>query len=294
MRWTPGGESGNIEDRRGSGGIGPVHVGLGGTVILIVLSLIFGRDFVSDNVNPNPYSAGGSAAGSIGSGGPNGPGAPVSESPEEAKEVQFVSFVLDTAEATWAKVLPATTGTPWRNAKLVLFRDATQTGCGVGQTAMGPFYCPVDQKLYIDLAFFDELRSRFGAPGEFAQAYVLTHELGHHVQHLLGIDAAVRRAQQRDPSAANDLSVRLELQADCFAGVWGHATQGEGILEPGDLESGLNAAAAVGDDRIERQTTGHVNTDTFTHGSSAQRVQWFRRGFDSGQPKDCDTFNGAI
>ncbi len=294
MRWTPGGESGNIEDRRGSGGIGPVHVGLGGTVILIVLSLIFGRDFVSDNVNPNPYSAGGSAAGSVGSGGPNGPGVPINESPEEAKEVQFVSFVLDTAEATWAKVLPATTGTPWRNAKLVLFRDATQTGCGVGQTAMGPFYCPVDQKLYIDLAFFDELRSRFGAPGEFAQAYVLTHELGHHVQHLLGIDAAVRRAQQRDPSAANDLSVRLELQADCFAGVWGHATQGEGILESGDLESGLNAAAAVGDDRIERQTTGHVNTDTFTHGSSAQRVQWFRRGFDSGQPKDCDTFNGAI
>jgi predicted metalloprotease len=294
MRWTPGGESGNIEDRRGSGGIGPVHVGLGGTVILIVLSLIFGRDFVSDNVNPNPYSAGGGAAGSLGPGGPNGPRAPVNESPEEAKEVQFVSFVLDTAEATWAKILPATTGTAWRNAKLVLFRDATQTACGVGQTAMGPFYCPVDQKLYIDLAFFDELRSRFGAPGEFAQAYVLTHELGHHVQHLLGIDAAVRRAQQRDPSAVNDLSVRLELQADCFAGVWGNATRGEGILEAGDLESGLNAAAAVGDDRIQRQTTGHVNTDTFTHGSSAQRVQWFRRGFDSGQPKDCDTFNGAI
>jgi len=294
MRWTPGGESGNIEDRRGSGGIGPVHVGLGGTVILIVLSLIFGRDFVSDNVNPNPYSAGGSAAGSLGPGGPNGPGAPVNESPGETKEVQFVSFVLDTAEATWAKILPATTGTAWRNAKLVLFRDATQTGCGVGETAMGPFYCPIDQKLYIDLAFFDELRSRFGAPGEFAQAYVLTHELGHHVQHLLGIDAAVRRAQQRDPSAANDLSVRLELQADCFAGVWGNATRGEGILEAGDLESGLNAAAAVGDDRIQRQTTGHVNTDTFTHGSSAQRVQWFRRGFDSGQPKDCDTFNGAI
>jgi len=294
MRWTPGGESGNIEDRRGSGGIGPVHVGLGGAVVLIVLSLIFGRDFVSDSVNPNPYSAGSSAAGSVGPGGPGGPGAPVNQSPEEAKEVQFVSFVLDTAEATWAKVLPATTGTPWRDAKLVLFRNATQTGCGVGQTAMGPFYCPVDQKLYIDLAFFDELRSRFGAPGEFAQAYVLTHELGHHVQHLLGIDASVRRAQQRDPSAANDLSVRLELQADCFAGVWGHATQGEGILEPGDLESGLNAAAAVGDDRIERQATVHVNTDTFTHGSSEQRVHWFRRGFDSGQPKDCDTFNGEI
>jgi len=294
MRWTPGGESGNIEDRRGSGGIGPVHVGIGGTVILIVLSLIFGRDFVSDNTNPNPYSAGGTAAGSLGPGGPGGPGAPVNESPEEAREVQFVSFVLDTAEATWAKILPATTGTQWQPTKLVLFRDATATGGGVGQTAMGPFYCPVDQKLYIDLAFYDELRSRFGAPGEFAQAYVLAHELGHHVQHLLGIDASVRRAQQRDPSAANDLSVRLELQADCFAGVWGHESQGEGILEPGDLESGLNAAAAVGDDRIQGATTGHVNTDTFTHGSSAQRVYWFKRGFASGEPKDCDTFNGAI
>jgi uncharacterized protein len=282
MRWTPGGESGNIEDRRGSGGIGPVHIGLGGAVVLIVLSLIFGRDFISDSANPNPYAAGGSAAGSVGPAGPGGPGAPVNESPAEAKEVQFVSFVLDTAEATWAKLLPATTGVPWRNAKLVLFRNATQTACGVGQTAMGPFYCPVDQKLYIDLAFYDELRTRFGAPGEFAQAYVLAHELGHHVQHLLGIDQEVRRAQQRNPAAANDLSVRLELQADCFAGVWGHATQGEGILEPGDLESGLNAAASVGDDRIQRETTGHINTDTF------------KRGFASGQPKDCDTFSGAI
>lgn len=297
MRWTPGGESGNIEDRRGSGGIGPVHVGIGGTIILLVLSLIFGRDFVSDTENPNPYAAGGSAAGSVGPanpGGPGGPGAPVNESPAEAREVQFVSFVLDTAEATWAKLLPAATGVRWRNAKLVLFRDATATGCGVGQTAMGPFYCPVDQKLYIDLAFYDELRTRFGAPGEFAQAYVLAHELGHHVQHLLGIDQEVRRAQQQNPSAANELSVRLELQADCFAGVWGHATQGEGILEPGDLESGLNAAASVGDDRIQRETTGHINTDTFTHGSSAQRVYWFKRGFASGQPKDCDTFSGAI
>lgn len=294
MRWTPGGESGNIEDRRGSSGIGPVHIGIGGTVVLLVLSLIFGRDFVSDSENPNPYAAGGSAAGSLGPAGPGGPGASVNESPEEAREVQFVSFVLDTAEATWAQLLPATTGVPWRNAKLVLFRDATQTGCGVGQTAMGPFYCPVDQKLYIDLAFYDELRTRFGAPGEFAQAYVLAHELGHHVQHLLGIDQEVRRAQQRNPSTANDLSVRLELQADCFAGVWGHATQGEGILEPGDLESGLNAAASVGDDRIQRATTGHVNTDTFTHGSSAQRVYWFKRGFASGQPKDCDTFGGSI
>jgi predicted metalloprotease len=283
MRWTPGGESRDIEDRRGSGGIGPVHVGVGGTVVLLVLSLIFGRDFIS---GAGPNAGAGGAAGSVDS------AAPIQQTPEEAKEVQFVSFVLDTAQATWSKLLPQTTGTPWHNAKLVLFRDGTQTGCGVGETAMGPFYCPTDQKVYIDLAFYDELRTRFGAPGEFAEAYVLTHELGHHVQHLLGIDEKVRRAQERDPSSANALSVRLELQADCFAGVWGHETRGEGILEPGDLESGLNAAAAVGDDRLQRQTSGHVNQDTFTHGSSAERVTWFRRGFQSGLPKDCDTFGG--
>jgi hypothetical protein len=285
MRWTPGGESRDIEDRRGSSGIGPVHYGIGGTVVLLVLSLIFGRDFIS-GADPNAGAGAGGAAGSVDS------TAPIQQTPAEAKEVQFVSFVLDTAQATWAKLLPQTTGTPWHNAKLVLFRDATRTGCGVGETAMGPFYCPLDQKVYIDLAFYDELRTRFGAPGEFAEAYVLTHELGHHVQHLLGIDEQVRRAQERDPSAVNALSVRLELQADCFAGVWGHETRGEGILEPGDLESGLSAAAAVGDDRLQRQTSGHVNQDTFTHGSSAERVTWFRRGFQSGQPKDCDTFGG--
>lgn len=283
MRWTPGGESQDIEDRRGSGGIRPVHVGVGGTVVLLVLSLIFGRDFVSGVAIPGS----GAASGVVDTAGP------VQQTPEEAKEVQFVSFVLDTVQATWAKLLPETTGRPWHNAKLVLFRDATQTGCGVGEEAMGPFYCPMDQKVYIDLAFYDELRSRFGAPGEFAQAYVLAHELGHHVQHLLGTDARVRQAQEQDPSEANALSVKLELQADCYAGVWGHETKGEGILEAGDLEAGLNAAAAVGDDRLQRAATGHVNQDTFTHGSSAQRVAWFRRGFDSGQPKDCDTFSGA-
>src|SRR5678816_2373662 len=160
-------------------------------------------------------------------------------------------------------------GAPWRDAKLVLFRNATQTGCGVGQTAMGPFYCPLDQRLYIDLAFYDELRTRFGAPGDFAQAYVLTHELGHHVQHLLGTDAKVRRAQRLYPDEANKLSVMLELQADCYAGVWGHYAQAGGALEPGDIDEGLAAAAAVGDDRIQRQATGHVNTDSFTHGSSS-------------------------
>lgn len=278
MRWTPGGTSRNVEDRRGSG-LG-MPVGIGGTVVLLVLSLIFGRDFLSGTGDQTTQQSQGQVA-------------PVQQSPGEAREVQFVSFVLDTAQATWAQLLPQAMHTPWHDAKLVLFRDATQTGCGVGQTAMGPFYCPLDEKIYIDLAFYDELRSRFGAPGDFAQAYVITHELGHHVQHLLGTDEQVRRAQEANPDMANALSVRLELQADCYAGVWGHATQQEQILEAGDIEEGLNAAAAVGDDRIQRRATGRVNADTFTHGSSAQRVGWFKKGFASGDPRDCDTFAGT-
>jgi uncharacterized protein len=282
MRWTPGGESRNVEDRRG-GGFGMAPMGIGGGVILLVLSLIFGRDFVSgsgDTGGAPPQNASGEVA-------------PVQQTPEEAKEVQFVSFVLDTAQATWAQVLPQQAQTPWHDAKLVLFRNATQTGCGVGREAMGPFYCPVDQKIYIDLGFYDELRSRFGAPGDFAQAYVLTHELGHHVQHLLGIDERVRRAQDANPDQANALSVRLELQADCFSGIWAHETQREQMLESGDVEEALNAASSVGDDRLQRATTGRVNADSFTHGTSKQRATWFRRGFESGNLKDCDTFGSA-
>ena len=281
MRWSPGRDSGNVEDRRGAGGIGMAPMGIGGTVILLVLSLIFGRDFVTgsgDETAPTP-----TAAGDV---------PPVSESPAEAKNAQLVKFVFDTAQATWSKVL-SQAGAPWHDAKLVLFRNATQTGCGVGQTAMGPFYCPTDQKIYIDLAFYDELRTRFGAPGDFAEAYVITHELGHHVQHLLGTDAKVRRAQQQNPDQANALSVALELQADCYAGVWANHTKNENILEPGDIEEGLTAAAAVGDDRIQKQMTGRVNVDSFTHGSSQQRATWFRRGFSSGNPESCNTFAGG-
>jgi len=192
---------------------------------------------------------------------------------------------------TWGQIL-SQEGAQWRDAKLVLFRNATQTGCGVGQSGMGPFYCPVDQRIYIDLSFYDDLRTRFGAPGEFAEAYVITHELGHHVQHLLGTDAKVRRAQEQNPGMANALSVALELQADCYSGVWAHHTQDEKILEPGDIDEGLNAAAAVGDDRIQKQTTGRVSQESFTHGSSQQRASWFRRGFTSGKPEACDTFAG--
>ena len=281
MRWSPGRDSGNVEDRRGAGGIGMAPMGIGGTVILLVLSLIFGRDFVSGSGDETTTAP--TAAGDV---------PPASESPAEAKNVQLVKFVFDTAQATWSKVL-SQAGAPWRDAKLVLFRNATQTGCGVGQTAMGPFYCPVDQKIYIDLAFYDELRTRFGAPGDFAEAYVITHELGHHVQHLLGTDAKVRRAQQQNPDQANALSVALELQADCYAGVWANHTKDENILEPGDIDEGLNAAAAVGDDRIQKQTTGRVSVESFTHGSSQQRASWFKRGFSSGNPESCNTFAGT-
>lgn len=276
MKWTPGGQSPNIEDRRGRGGGfgGGARVGIGGAVVLLVLSLIFGRDVVS-NIGTSPDTA--SASGEI------------SASPEEERLVQFVSFVLDDVQQTWRKLLEER-HVPYQDAKLVLFRNVTQSGCGVAQSTMGPFYCPLDQKVYIDLGFYDELLRRFGAAGDFAQAYVIAHELGHHVQHLLSIDAQVRRRQQASPEMANAYSVRLELQADCFAGVWGHSTDQRRLLEQGDIEEGLDAAAAVGDDRIQRATTGQVNAESFTHGSSAQRVAWFKRGLTSGNPEACDTF----
>jgi len=255
-------------------------MGIGGAVVLLILSLIFGRNFTGPR-EPTQQQQQQTQGGEI------------AETPEEAKEAELVAWVLDTAQATWARIEPEQLGAPWHDAKLVLFRDATPTGCGVGQTAMGPFYCPLDQKVYIDLAFYDELQRRFGAPGDFAQAYVLAHELGHHVQHLTGIDARVRRFQQMNPDQANKASVLLELQADCYAGVWGYYAQQAGVLEAGDVEEGLNAAAAVGDDRIQRRTQGSVNSDTFTHGTSEQRANWFLRGFQSGDARKCDTFAAA-
>jgi predicted metalloprotease len=283
MRWTPGGSSDDVEDRRdesgGGGGfqIGGIHLGLGGVVVLFILSLIFKRDFLSLL-----------STGSVGT------GTTVSQ-PDAARDqqeqplVQFVTFVLNDAQSTWSQILPAQ-GVPYRHAKLVLFRDSIDSACGMAQSATGPFYCPEDEKVYIDLGFYDELKQRFGAPGEFAEAYVLAHELGHHVQKLLGIEAKVRESQQRNPQAANQLSVGLELQADCFAGVWGHSTQQRNLLDPGDVDEGLKAAAAVGDDRLQRMSTGRVNPESFTHGSSAQRSQWFQRGFQDGTIASCNTF----
>jgi len=279
MRWTRGGTSENIADRRGvrvgrGGG-----VGLTGVVVLGLLSLLTGQNFLAllgplnEMTSQTTEESG-----------------PIQSTPEEDERVQFVSFVLDDAQSTWAKILPGR----YRPAKLVLFREAVQSGCGTAQSAMGPFYCPLDEKAYIDLGFYEDLRSRFGAKGgDFAQAYVLAHELGHHVQHVLGVDEHVRRAQQQRPDMQNPLSVRMELQADCFAGVWGHATQQRDILEAGDLEDALNAASAIGDDRIQQRMGGGVQPESFTHGSAEQRVQWFRRGFESGNPESCDTFAGG-
>jgi predicted metalloprotease len=209
----------------------------------------------------------------------------------EEDQVQFVSFVLDDAQQTMSQLL-SQGGATYQDAQLVLFRDAVESACGMGQAAMGPFYCPGDQKVYIDLAFYNDLRTRFGADGDFAQAYVIAHEIGHHVQNLLGIERQVRGVQQQDPGSRNELSVRLELQADCLAGVWGNSAAARGHLDPGDVEEGLNAAAAIGDDRIQKMSGGRVSPESWTHGSSEQRVTWFRRGMESGNIDLCDTFKG--
>jgi len=286
MRWNPGGQSPDIEDERdsscGGGGFnfGGIHLGIGGTIIVLLLSFIFRTNLFT------LFSGGGLDTG------------PAVSRPDPARDerekplVQFVSFVLDDVQNTWTQILPEQTNTSYRHAKLVLFRDAIGSGCGGAQSATGPFYCPEDEKVYIDLGFFDELSRRFGAPGQFAQAYVLAHELGHHVQKLTGIEARVYRLQESDSREANPLSVKLELQADCLAGVWAHTTQQRGLLEKGDVESALGAASAVGDDRLQKETTGTVNPESFTHGTSQQRMRWFGAGLDSGTVAACNTFAG--
>lgn len=275
MRWTPRGRSRNIEDRRGQrvGLRRAAPIGIGGLLLLVVLSLVTGQDFLS-LVDPG----GGSAVTTPSS-------EPYRESPEEAMMVEFVSFVLDDAQEVWANRLSG-----YEEARLVLFTDAVESACGFAQSATGPFYCPGDHRVYIDLGFFSELRNRFGAPGDFAQAYVLAHEIGHHIQALTGVERQVRQLQQGRPSEANALSVRMELQADCYAGVWGHSTSQRGVLEADDIEEALAAAAAIGDDRLQRTGGGRVAPERFTHGTSAQRTEWFRRGFDTGRPEACDTF----
>lgn len=281
MRWTPG-DRRNIEDLRGrSGGMamGVGGLGVGGLLLLLVLSWATGIDLTSivggGGSAPPPESAGTSG--------------PVTSSPEEERLVDMVDAVVGDAQDTWRELL----GGRYQDTRAVLFRDVINSACGFAQSATGPFYCPADRKVYLDLGFFDELHRRLGAPGDFAQAYVLAHELGHHVQTLTGVEGQVRERQAADPGSRNALSVRMELQADCYAGVWGHhanTTAGRVQLESGDIEEGLNAAAAIGDDRLQRMGGGRVAPDRFTHGSSEQRREWFARGLETGDPRACNTF----
>jgi uncharacterized protein len=294
MRWTPGDPNADVEDDRGAGGgggggfrIGGPHIGIGGFIVLLLLSFIFKRNFFA------LLGGGGSPSSSPAvSGPPNAGGSGVNDQGK-----QFVGAMLRDVQNTWEQEF-ARMGRPYRHAKLVLFTDQVRSGCGFAETAMGPFYCPVDEKAYIDLGFYRELQTRFGAPGEFAEAYVLAHEIGHHIQKLLGISDKVTAAQEQDRSQANALSVRLELQADCFAGIWAHSVKQRSsdekspiAIDENDVESAINAAAAVGDDRIQKQATGSVNPETWTHGSSKMRVQWFRTGMESGDINRCDTFS---
>lgn len=286
MRWQGRRESDNVEDVRGRGPIGRAGAGLGcgGLLLVLVIAYATGQDpmallqMVQGTQATLPSSPSAVEPG----------GAPPSD--ELGK---FASVVLADTEETWDGVF-AKAGARYEKPRLVLFTGAVQSACGMSSAAVGPFYCPGDHKVYLDLSFFDELSRRFGAPGDFAQAYVIAHEVGHHVQNLLGISDKVSAAQERAGSEAqaNAYSVRLELQADCLAGVWAnHAHRERQLLEPGDVEEGLRAAAAIGDDRLQKMATGRVSPDSFTHGSSAQRVEWLRRGLESGNPDVCETFN---
>jgi predicted metalloprotease len=264
-----------------------VRLGLGGTVVVLALSLLFGRDLFADlGAAPAgaPMAVGGQAP------------APAQADRRAAAEKKLESTAVaafNDAQRTWETALAKRPG-GYRDAKLVLFWDQTRSGCGQAGAEMGPFYCPEDEKVYIDLGFYRELATRFGAPGEFAQAYVISHEVGHHLQNVLGIEPKVREAQRRNPGSRNELSVKLELQADCLAGVWARSAQARQLLDPGDLEAGLRAAAAVGDDRLQKAATGRVSPESFTHGTSAQRSEWFRRGLDTGRIDACNTFKAGL
>jgi predicted metalloprotease len=288
MRWTRGYRSDQVEDRRAEGGSSGGGISRGSVGILFWLFQRFGLPGVLIG-GAALYFAGafgnGSGSSLSASGGSNSAADDAAEQPV----VEFVSFVLDDVQNTW-KAEFAARQKQYELASMVLFRGQTRSGCGTGAAEMGPFYCSRDRKVYIDLSFYEELKQRFGAPGDFAQAYVIAHEVGHHVQNLLGTSARVQEAPSDQQEGANGLSVRLELQADCYAGVWGRATEQRKILEAGDIEEALRAASAIGDDRLQKQASGTVTPETFTHGTSEQRQRWFKRGFDSGRLEDCDTF----
>ena len=289
MRWQGRRESDNVEDRRGEspaptgGGSGfRIPAGKGGIVLLIVVVVAgyYGYDLT-------PLLGGGGQSSSV-----SQSHAPATQSADDQQAAKFTSVILASTEDTWGEIFQKM-GKTYQPPKLVMYRNATRTGCGTGQSVMGPFYCPADKTVYIDLSFYDEMKNKLGAGGDFAQGYVIAHEVGHHVQNLLGIESKVRQQmQQGSQTDANHLSVKLELQADCFAGVWGHYMQQKQVLETGDLQEALNAAQAIGDDKLQQQSQGRVVPDSFTHGTSQQRYTWFKRGFDSGEPGQCNTFAG--
>ena len=297
MQWTPGGESSDIEDRRDEGGggggggfgLGPIHLGIGGTLVVGVLSLVFHQNlFTLINGSSPDASTAQSQQAPPGMGQQRG-----AQDPGEQKEVQFVSFVIDDVQKTWTRILPEQANRQFRHAHLVLYRDETASGCGEARSSTGPFYCPEDEKVYLDLGFFNELKTRFGAPGEFAQAYVIAHEYGHHIQKILGIEPKVRRLQEANPQEVNPLSVKLELQADCYAGIWAKNSEQPNLIDQNDIAAGLQAAASVGDDRLQKMSRGTVNPETFTHGSSAERQHWLETGLQSGEISSCNTFASA-
>ncbi len=289
MRWKRGRRSVNVEDRRGQKTSRP-RMAIGGGTLLLVLAAAF--LFGGDPAQLLELLGGGSA--SVGQGPRQAPAPGPRSGPPQDEHADFVSVVLADTEDTWNRLFAAS-GQRYAPPKLVLFTDAVQSACGFNSAAVGPFYCPADRKVYIDLGFYRDLKQRFGASGDFAEAYVIAHEIGHHIQNLLGISNEVHRRQQAvSRSQANALSVQLELQADCLAGIWGHhADDDRQILEEGDIEEGLRAAAAIGDDRIQQRTQGRVSPESWTHGSSEQRVRWFRIGLRSGEMNDCDTFSSS-
>jgi predicted metalloprotease len=285
MRWESGRRSENVEDRRGFHVSRRVAGGGIGTIVLVLVALYLGVDpsVILDQTQMTVPGAGTST-----------PSAPYSASPEEKRLAEFVSVVLGDTEDTW-NALFRSMGKTYEEPRLVLFSGAVESACGFASAAVGPFYCPEDQKVYIDLSFYSDLKNRFGAPGDFAQAYVIAHEVGHHVQNLLGIAEKVHSLRGRvSEKEANRLSVMMELQADCLSGVWAHhADKARKILEQGDVEEALNAASAIGDDRLQRRSRGYVTPDSFTHGSSAQRMHWFKLGLETGSIGQCNTFQTA-
>jgi uncharacterized protein len=278
MDWTPGGSTSDVEDRRGGGGgFGGGGLGIIGFVFLLIISLVTGRNYIG------AYLSGGGGTQTQSS------DKPVQESAAEHRSAELVTFVLNDAQSTWTQIL-SQHGVQYRHAHLVLFRDYTRSACGTAQSATGPFYCPGDEKVYIDLGFWDDLAKFGGSTADFAQAYVIAHELGHHVQNILGTERKVRQLDQQEPGERNHLSVAVELQADCYAGVWAHSAQERNIVHPADIQAGLSAAAAVGDDHLQKMERGTVSPDSFTHGTSAQRVHWFTTGMQQGKVEACNTF----